>query len=116
MGSIPQLPRILLGFAPDQPPEFEDSITLRHKAARRLGITVEQLAMNDPVLLERLLRDVWERQLIVPHTVNNPTRVFIGQISNGAVETIDQAPRIGGGARSKTRASVPGNPRGEALG
>jgi hypothetical protein len=77
IGTIPQLPKILLGFAPDQPPEFEDSITLRHKAARRLGITVEQLAMNDPVLLERLLRDVWERQLIVPHTVNNPTDVLL---------------------------------------
>jgi len=62
MGSIPQLPRILLGFAPDQPPEFEDSIALRRKAARRLGITVEQLAINDPVLQEPLLRDVWQRQ------------------------------------------------------
>lgn len=77
MGSIPQLPRILLGFAPDQPPEFEDSIVLRRKAARRLGITVEQLAMNDPVLQERLLRDVWERQLIAPHTGNNPTDVLL---------------------------------------
>jgi len=77
MGSIPQLPRILLGFAPDQPPQFEDSIVLRRKAARRLGVTVEQLAMNDPVLQERLLRDVWERQLIAPHTANNPTDLLL---------------------------------------
>jgi hypothetical protein len=39
IGSIPQLPRILLGFAPDQPPQFEDSIALRRKAARRLADT-----------------------------------------------------------------------------
>ena len=77
IGSVPQLPRILLGFAPDQPPEFEDSIVLRRKAARRLGTTVEQLAMNDPVLQERLLLDVWQRQLIAPHTVNNPTDLLL---------------------------------------
>jgi hypothetical protein len=77
IGRIPQLPRILLGFAPDQPPEFEDSIALRRKAARRLGVTLEQLAMNDPVLQERLLRDVWQRQLIAPHTLNNPTDVLL---------------------------------------
>jgi hypothetical protein len=67
----------LLGFGPDQPPEFEDSIVLRRKAARRLGTTVEQLAMNDPVLQERLLHDVWQRQLIAPHTVNNPTDLLL---------------------------------------
>ena len=77
IGRIPQLPRILLGFAPDQPPQFEDSIILRRNAARRLGITVEQLAMNDPVLQERLLHDVWERQLMAPHTVNNPTDLLL---------------------------------------
>jgi hypothetical protein len=77
MGSIPQLPRILLGFAPDQPPEFEDSIALRRKAARRLGITLEQLGKNDPVLREPLLRHVWQRQLIAPHTANNPTDVLL---------------------------------------
>lgn len=77
IGSIPQLPRILLGFAPDQPPEFEDSIALRRKAARRLGITVEQLAINEPVLQDRLLRDVWQRQLIAPRTANNPTDVLL---------------------------------------
>ena len=77
IGSIPQLPRILLGFAPDQPPEFENSIVLRRKAARRLGMTVEQLAMNDPVLQERLLLDVWQRQLMAPHTANNPTDLLL---------------------------------------
>ncbi len=77
IGSCPLLPRILLGFAPDQPPEFEDSIVLRRKAARRLGIMVEQLAMNEPVLQERLLHDVWQRQLIAPHTVNNPTDLLL---------------------------------------
>ena len=52
-------------------------MVLRRKAARRLGVTVEQLAMNDPVLQERLLHDVWQRQLIAPHTVNNPTDLLL---------------------------------------
>ena len=42
-----------------------------------LGVTVKQLAMNGPVLQERLLSDVWQRHLIAPQTVNNPTDVLL---------------------------------------
>ena len=58
--------------------------------ARRLplvGITAECRCGDDRVTaIEIMLGASIDDHLI--HTVNNPTRVFIGQISNGAVETI----------------------------
>lgn len=70
---VPQLPRILLGFAPNEPPEFEDSPALRRLAAEELGIPVERLGANGSVLLDRLLRDLWQRHLILPSGPGNST-------------------------------------------
>jgi hypothetical protein len=70
---VPQLPRILLGFAPNQPPAFEDSPALRRLAACKLEIPLERLGSNGPVLLDRLLKDFWQRELILPDSPANAT-------------------------------------------
>jgi hypothetical protein len=70
---VPRLPRILLGFAPSEPPQIEDSPALRQLAARELRIPVGRLGANGSVLLDRLLRDIWERHLISPSAPSNPT-------------------------------------------
>jgi hypothetical protein len=70
---VPQLPAILLGFAPDQPPEFEDSPALRRLAAQELDVPPERLGANGSVLLDRLLHDIWERHLIQPSVASNGT-------------------------------------------
>lgn len=70
---VPRLPRILLGFAPNESPEFEDSPGLRQLAAIELAIPMERLGINGSVLLDRLLKDIWQRQLIQPSAPGNPT-------------------------------------------
>lgn len=70
---VPKLPRILLGFAPNEPPQFEDSPALRRLAVKELCVPVERLGANGSVLLDRLLRDVWQRHLIPPSTPSNMT-------------------------------------------
>lgn len=62
----PQLPRILLGFAPHDLPEFEPSDALRRRAAQRLGIRLRKLNSNPPALVDRLLRQVWEELTLMP--------------------------------------------------
>lgn len=62
----PQLPRILLGFAPDDLPPYEPSEALRRRAAHRLGIGVRRLNANPPLLIDRLLRQAWEELTSVP--------------------------------------------------
>ncbi len=69
----PELPRVLLGFAPDQPPRFEDTPELRRIAAAELDIPTAHLGANGDVLLGRLLHDVWERQQIQPDAPDNKT-------------------------------------------
>jgi hypothetical protein len=71
--SVPQLPRILLGFAATQPPAFEDTPALRNLAAAELQRPVDQLGVNGDVLLDRYLRDLWQRQLNWPGDPANPT-------------------------------------------
>ena len=73
----PRLPRIWLGFAPDQPPRFEDSPELRRRAAKEVGMPREHLGANGPVLLERLLEDVWQRHLILSTAPRNPTGLLL---------------------------------------
>lgn len=62
--SVPRLPRVLLGFSPDDLPQFEDTLALRRLAAQKLEIPVERLGGNGAVLLDRLLRDLWEQQWV----------------------------------------------------
>ncbi len=70
---IPKFPKIVLGFAPNQLPQFEDSPALRRLAARQIGVRVDRLGCNGDLLLERLLHDVWERQFTLPHDLGNDT-------------------------------------------
>lgn len=75
--SVPRMPSILLGFAPSEVPQFEDSMALRCLAAKQLGVSVSRLGMNGEVLLERLLMDTWESQLIMPDDSRNPTGLVL---------------------------------------
>ena len=61
---IPELPRILLGFAADELPPFEDSPALRRLAAKELGMPIHRLGTHSSALLERFLEDLWHQQLI----------------------------------------------------
>lgn len=70
---MPKLPRILLGFSPTEPPCFEDSPALRRLAARKLGMPVNRLGSNGQVLLDRLLQDLWHRQLVARDAPGNST-------------------------------------------
>ena len=71
--AVPYLPQILLGFAPEAPPQFEDTPALRALAAAELDMPVELLGSNGEILLERLLQDVWERQILPADAVDNVT-------------------------------------------
>lgn len=75
--TIPRLPRIWLGFAPDQLPEFVDTPALRRLAAGSIGISTRHLAHNPAELVERLLRHTWEAQLRLPGTAGNPTELAL---------------------------------------
>lgn len=66
VSSTPQLPRILLGFAPHSLPEYAPSDALRRRAAQRLGIGLRKLNSNPAALVDRLLRQVWEDLTSVP--------------------------------------------------
>lgn len=68
-----RMPRVLLGFAAQRPPAFEDTVALRHRAARKLGISFHRLGQNGDVLLDKLLRDVWDESLVSPHAPENLT-------------------------------------------
>jgi hypothetical protein len=74
---VPQLPRILLGFDPSQPPEFEMTPALNRRAVAEIGITLLQLESNPPELSERLLRQTWESKLLAPGATSNPTGLFL---------------------------------------
>ncbi len=73
----PQFPRILLGFAPSQPPQFEDTPALRRLAAKQLRVPLAQLGANGEVLLQRLLEDIWQQQLLLPRQGNNGTDLLL---------------------------------------
>ena len=60
------LPRVWLGFAPDQPPEFEVTPALSRLAAGRAEIPLARLQGNPSALVDRLLRDTWEAVLAPP--------------------------------------------------
>jgi len=69
----PQLPKVWLGFAPQQPPVFADSLALRQRAARQIGVPLERLLGNPSVLVQQLLHNTWERQLIAADDPRNAT-------------------------------------------
>ncbi len=69
----PTFPRVMLAFAPDDVPTYEETPALQHLAARRLGIPVGRLGTKDPLLLERLLHDLWEEQLRAVDAPGNDT-------------------------------------------
>lgn len=75
--SLPVLPRILLGFAPFEVPPFEDTVALRQLAAKQLGVPIEKLGANGEMLLDRLLRDVWQGQLVMPDNPKNLTGLVL---------------------------------------
>lgn len=68
-----QMPRVLLGFAAQCAPAFEDTLALRQRAACKLGISIRKLGQNGVLLLQKLLRDVWEESLIQPAARGNAT-------------------------------------------
>jgi len=70
---IPKLPRIMLGFPPDAPPEFEVLPALRFAAAKAIGVPVDRLGANGNVLIDRLLRDTWAQYLIPADAMGNQT-------------------------------------------
>jgi hypothetical protein len=74
---IPEFPRILLGFAPNQPPQFEDTPALRRIAACKLDLPLERLGSNGQLLLNRLLDDVWQEQLLLPGQGANHTSLIL---------------------------------------
>ena len=74
---VPKFPRILLGFAPDQSPRFEDTAALRRIAASRLGLPISKLRRHGELLLTRLLEDVWQDQLILPGQKFNHTGLVL---------------------------------------
>lgn len=73
----PRLPRIWLGFAPSEPPEFEDTLALRKQAARIACVSLQKLTTNPPALVERLLRDCWESQLQLPGAPGNNSSLVL---------------------------------------
>lgn len=75
--AIPRLPRVMLGFAPQEPPAFEVSEGLKGAAARRLGISLRRLESNPPVLVQRLLEQTWESVLERPGSPGNPTGLLL---------------------------------------
>jgi hypothetical protein len=70
---IPHFPRVLLGFAPDRPPVYEETPALRQLAAEKLEMPVERLGSSGMVLLDRLLHDIWEQQFVEPGVAGNST-------------------------------------------
>ena len=70
--SVPQLPQILLGFPEHQPPAYENTQALRDLAAAELSVPADQLGANGDALLDRYLRDLWQRQLLWPGDPANP--------------------------------------------
>jgi hypothetical protein len=70
---VPRLQKIWLGFAPDEVPSFEHSPALWRKAAEQLDVPIERLGENGDVLLDRLLRDVWQESMLQPGDSRNPT-------------------------------------------
>lgn len=73
LGRVPTLPKIMLAFPPNEPPVYEDSPRLRAAAAQRVGIPASQLGGNGNSLLHRLLRDIWEENLVLPGAPGNAT-------------------------------------------
>lgn len=67
------LPKVYLGFDPNQRPEFEDSPLLREKAAQRLGVPLSHLGKNGSVLLAEMLRNLWRELWIEPDQRQNNT-------------------------------------------
>lgn len=75
--TIPQLPRIWLGFGEAYLPEFEITPALKRLAARQAQISLEKLEANPPELSERLLRACWQEQLLTPGSRDNPTDFYL---------------------------------------
>lgn len=75
--TIPCLPRILLGFAPQNPPEFVDTPALRRVAAATICVSTQRLAQRHPDFVKRLLQQTWEAQLHLPGTATNPTDLLL---------------------------------------
>jgi hypothetical protein len=74
---IPCLPKILLGFPVNQTPMFEDTPALRELAAEELDVPLNELGSNGEMLLNRYLRDLWDRQLMRPDDAANSTGTFL---------------------------------------
>lgn len=70
---VPKFPRIRLGFAVNEVPAFEETAALREDVAARLKIPVGRLGTKEPLLLDRMLHDVWDQMIVQPRTPTNPT-------------------------------------------
>lgn len=73
----PVYPRVLLGFTESRLPAYRDSVELRSRAARQLGISIHRLGQNGDLLLDKLLRDTWEQAIIPPTDARNWTETFL---------------------------------------
>lgn len=74
---LPRLPRIVLGFAPDQLPEYEITLALERLAAQKIGLKPERLAANPELLVERLLRQTWEKLFVAADDPKNSTGLVL---------------------------------------
>ncbi len=74
---IPQFPKLLLGFAPNALPKFEDTPALRRLAAKQIGVSRDRLGANGDLLLERLLHDVWEQHVVATDRPDNSTGLVL---------------------------------------
>jgi hypothetical protein len=74
---LPRMPRIVLGFAPDQLPEYEITPALEKLAAQKIGLKPERLAANPELLVDRLLRQTWEELFVSADDPKNSTGLVL---------------------------------------
>jgi hypothetical protein len=75
--AVPQMPRVWLGFPPGSVPEFQMTDQLLARVAFKLNVPVGRLGSKDPVLLQRMLEDVWVESQIAADAESNNTGLVL---------------------------------------
>lgn len=70
---LPRLPRLMLAYPAKQLPHFQESPLLRQIVADRLNIRVGKLGTREPVMLNKLMLNIWEEQILLPGVGINDT-------------------------------------------
>lgn len=73
----PRMPRIFLGFQSNKLPPFEDSPMLRHRAARRLRKSVQEINAMPDDAREKVLRQEWKKAFVHPGRGDNTTHLCL---------------------------------------